>query len=1354
MSFYSICGRKLTLAMLCLVANLLSAQLRNPFSNLNVPVSPGSFFFPQSFNTIKIPNPYSEMDVLTASQCATLFMSMSRASMDSTHALTDFSGFREHKDSVAHGMGCISLALMDVMYYDFRSDALSSGMIYRDNGQFYHAQGCDESPCLEKESYVLWVDAPHIDARMYRFNLGEGSWISNYADPVDSIFIDFDDGIGWRPLVEGAIYEVDYSWEQRDRIVRSRVYRHGSSVKHAACLLKFSPEYEVCENVWEQLPNYPPWDSDTNNPWDVQIYYDGQEVSGRAYTLTSADEEFDKPFLFVEGIDFGLDRDGHPIHDWIRHGTFGWCEFMSGFQDPDATDDIIYGYDDLHRMPELIQAIREEGYDIVLVDFYDGAGRLEQNSYLVQHVINLCNEFKSGTEPLVVAGASMGGVITRHALRSMELRGEDHCTRLWISMDAPHEGAHIPLSLQHAMRFSADHGQEQAQLFRDRYLLRPAARQMLDAQVFGDLNDYTDWYSQLRELGYPEKCRSVALSNGLSSGEGLSYTDDELMDWECDFSGVVHSKMLLLPESGDVYHESSTPGNPVMAHFRLPIVGSESAGDEWYYWFGGLTFGLIDLVDIEEEIVYAQGEAVNRDYAPGGKRSTIQTFALAINEGLAQTEEDLFGANLCADLTPTHFNPDHCFVSSASSVGILNPNPYIDVAEYAWQHPDENHFDDTWFALGHNENHTEITQHKLNVVLNEVLAIDASDLDTAITGASLNAGVFNFGRPEYSYIRSVHIHQDGQVHVNAMMNTHFNQPQDYLSTDFHFELKTLPCSPEIILIDHGGLMVIGDEYEEYRTGKLIIGRDSRLIIGAGGLLVVHEGSSLVVEEGGLLEVLPGGELIVSSGTLELKAGAICRFQGVEGESVYHELALQGNDARFILSGGDVEIDDLTQVQLHNEEQPGGYIEVTSGMQGTISLGNTSSLTIAGSSTDEVVLRISHGAQLSVYGGVNSGLVLADGMVDLTHNGKLQWYAPGMARSIHFYANDQWEAEGSEVWKWGDTPVFESCRFEHVDLHTVNSKLSLFDCQFIGPNAGVEMLEGAYAIASTSFRNANCTSYDLQAMSVVTDCSFRHNSSLKDWSNQELVVQRSSFLETEISSIEKTTGVLALRCCDFDACGPVVVNYASLDMSTLSNGGTNTFRAVYDCVILNEALSLQLEEGLNDFDGCDHRIFEGSMDTTCTMSDCQFEVIATHNHWGYDYDGLSTNEGLIFPNPQSVRVTASGTVVCSGYESGNACSMKLNDQEPIHPVTCLTQVKRSSSNGQAHTEKWSEVLSGLSSSEETLSIEIYDCEGRVVGSEVLTAGAFFQWDKYSLSVGLYLISAQSLKGAYTLRRIVE
>ena len=120
----------------------------------------------------------------------------------------------------------------------------------------------------------------------------------------------------------------------------------------------------------------------------------------------------------------------------------------------------------------------------------------------------------------------------------------------------------------------------------------------------------------------------------------------------------------------------------------------------------------------------------------------------------------------------------------------------------------------------------------------------------------------------------------------------------------------------------------------------------------------------------------------------------------------------------------------------------------------------------------------------------------------------------------------------------------------------------------------------------------------------------------------------------------------------------------------------------------------------------------------------------------------------------IRVNASGTPVCSGYESGNTCNLNLIDHEPIIPVACLPQGKRSLTYTHPNIDNWSEVLNGVSSADETLYIKIYDCEGRIVGNETLTTGSFFEWEKYNLSAGIYLISAQGLQGAYTLRRIAE
>ncbi len=1346
-------GRMLVMVILCLFLNKNHAQLREPFSHLNVPLEENAFFLPQSFNTVRMPNAYADTTTLTASRCAALFMSMGRASIDSTHVLTDFSGFRERKDSAAHSVGCYSLALMDLEYFDLQANALSDGMVYRQDGHFYHAPGCAQSPCIKHESLLLWVDAPTVHAQIYHFVMSQESYISNYGDKADSVFVDFDDGLGWRVLLPEAVMIVDYSAEQRDRVVRCKLYRSNRPVKFSRCKLLFTEEYDVCANSDFPFPTNSPWPSETSNPWDVSTTLGETHVTGRAYTLVSADGVFDKPFVFVEGIDFGIDRDGHPIHDWYRHGTFGWCEFVSGFQDPNVNDDIIYGYDDLHLLPELLSAARDGGYDLVLIDFFDGATWLQHNSALVQHVIRLCNDYKIGHEPIVVAGASMGGVLSRHALRTMELNGEDHCTRLWISMDAPHEGAHIPLSLQHAIRFSLEHGQEAAQLFRDRYLLRPAATQMLDAQVFHSLHNYNEWYSTIREMGYPQKCRTVALSNGMANGFGLNYYNDELMDWECNAAGLVHSKMLLLPESGDAYNSLSLPGNPVMAHFKLPVVGAEAIGDEWYFWLGGVGLGVLDLIDIDEEIVHTSVATPNRDYAPGGKRNTIQVFAKALNQGLDDLEESLAGISFCGNVTPSDYNPDHTFVLSQSAVGLQLQDPYLDVEEYLWQHPEENHFDRMCFAQNHNENHTEITQQNIQVVLEELIAPEASALDTVLNSSSPNNGVFNFGRPEYSYIRSVHIHDDGHVLVNAMMNTHYNQANDYVSMQSHFELNTLPCSPEVIRVDNNGLLSIGDAVEEYRTGQLTIGRDSKLIIGNNGRVVVHEGSTLVIEDGGMLEIAPGGVLQIESGNVIIRSGGICRLMGLPNDAYTHRLILSGNDARILLDAGQIQLEDLVQLKMEEGVLETGYLEVAPYTSAYLDMGHNARFAWSGHGPDDLILKIMDSAQLRNTQWMQGKIELSNGLVDLTYHGAIRTDAWLSATNVHFFASDLWEAEFSEVLKLNGSAIFQDCRFEHVELRSLESKLTVRNSDFIGPNSGIQLFEGAFLITGCEFENATCNSTDLQAPSIVADSKFNYNSGLIDWSATELFIRNCDFESSENSVIDKTDGLLSVKCSNFKSCGPITVSTARLDMSTLLHGGKNSFRSVSDCVVLNDAYGLYLEEGANDFAGCYHRVLEGTYDTSCVELECDFELMAQGNHWGFDFDGISQENGLMFPPHNMIRVSSIEPSVCAGWEAGISCHMTLIDLSPIEPVRCHDVIKQQASTPSMDSTMKS-FLEGKSVSDFCCEISVYDIHGRLVTSCFFEEGSFFSESSFSLASGLYVFIARGDVETYSLRRFIE
>jgi hypothetical protein len=155
---------------------------------------------------------------------------------------------------------------------------------------------------------------------------------------------------------------------------------------------------------------------------------------------------------------------------------------------------------------------------------------------LVEDIIKWVNTKKAqagSTTPNVVIGQSMGGVIARYALRDMEVLGQAHQTNLYISHDAPQQGANIPIGIQYFARHLAD--QFVATPLGD-YNLSPVdganisiseiqnlmeaqgTKQLLSNYIdsgFGLNNAVFDSFQlELRSLGYPVQTRNIAISNG------------------------------------------------------------------------------------------------------------------------------------------------------------------------------------------------------------------------------------------------------------------------------------------------------------------------------------------------------------------------------------------------------------------------------------------------------------------------------------------------------------------------------------------------------------------------------------------------------------------------------------------------------------------------------------------------------------------------------------------------------------------------------------------------------------------------------------------------------------------------
>lgn len=248
---------------------------------------------------------------------------------------------------------------------------------------------------------------------------------------------------------------------------------------------------------------------------EFQIFYDNEAGL------------LDKVIIVCDGFDPADGRDTGSIYNLLNYGT---------------------------PTQNLGDNVRNLGYDVVVLNFPiytrpdgitnidGGVDYIQRNARVMIELINYINANKVGNQELVVIGPSMGGLITRMALRYMEMNGMDHKTRLWLSFDSPHLGANVPIGMQHMFNYLAYDSQIAELTVRaivDSMLKSPAARQMLLDHFEGHLQgtsltdfDQTNarllptghpthrnaFQSELNAMGFPQKTRNIAISNGANNG--------------------------------------------------------------------------------------------------------------------------------------------------------------------------------------------------------------------------------------------------------------------------------------------------------------------------------------------------------------------------------------------------------------------------------------------------------------------------------------------------------------------------------------------------------------------------------------------------------------------------------------------------------------------------------------------------------------------------------------------------------------------------------------------------------------------------------------------------------------------
>lgn len=255
-----------------------------------------------------------------------------------------------------------------------------------------------------------------------------------------------------------------------------------------------------------------------------KIYYD------------NVDGVLDKPIFLIDGFDPNDSRDIPAVYALLNYGNSGL---------------------------NLGDLIRDEGYDLVVLNFeasyqsptdgtmlMGGADYIQRNAFTLIELINTVNSMKVGSEQNVVIGPSMGGLISRYALRYMEQNTMDHDTRLHISFDSPHRGANVPIGMQYLFNYMVNGapGITEAEPLVNGLLNSPAAKQMLIDHYLGHVNangvnqdasvhtpkgapNFRDAFqTELDAMGFPQNARNVAITNGSGVGQMTGTPGMELIN--------------------------------------------------------------------------------------------------------------------------------------------------------------------------------------------------------------------------------------------------------------------------------------------------------------------------------------------------------------------------------------------------------------------------------------------------------------------------------------------------------------------------------------------------------------------------------------------------------------------------------------------------------------------------------------------------------------------------------------------------------------------------------------------------------------------------------------------------------
>jgi hypothetical protein len=383
-------------------------------------------------------------------------------------------------DNLTQGLYPISISLIE--NYKFKDSTVALGYIGFENNRYVDYSPLDFDIFEKDTLFSSCVLNQVFDSESIVFTFDESLFLSNIPfEDVNSIEVDFDNGKGYVPIQD--YHTINYLKDDFYRInvkliINSKTFysSFGITVNRNETIAKDN----CASDAPVDFPNVGPkaistisetnelisgeyavWFSHCNNTGKIRKPF----IISAGYNPSNGKKFLPgiiAPFLFqFEGETIAIPLLGGWNGEF--RGTF-YETYNGSYNQRFSPEEYCFFGNRAKNENQFLDRLRDEGYDVIILGYDNGTAVTKDNATLFMKLIEIVNaeKFANGYyHENVICGYSAGAITTKVALAKMEARykqnlGPHHHSKLWISFDGEHQGANVPLGLQHFFKFYSD----------------------------------------------------------------------------------------------------------------------------------------------------------------------------------------------------------------------------------------------------------------------------------------------------------------------------------------------------------------------------------------------------------------------------------------------------------------------------------------------------------------------------------------------------------------------------------------------------------------------------------------------------------------------------------------------------------------------------------------------------------------------------------------------------------------------------------------------------------------------------------------------------------------------------------